>query len=121
MLNSVEAGRRLILRAALYPLTAVVVLALVFLLAGPRHSLGAFVSGAAVVAGGVLAVWVALGGGIQGAGSALARMVLAFVLKTVLIVAVLVMGFVWWKLPPLALLAGIPVALMFQVLALARR
>ena len=38
-----------------------------------------------------------------------------------LIVAVLVMGFVWWKLPPLALLAGIPVALMFQVLALARR
>ena len=31
MLNSVEAGRRLILRAALYPLAAVVVLALAFL------------------------------------------------------------------------------------------
>ncbi|MGB3393425.1 MAG: hypothetical protein WA956_07165 [Stenotrophomonas sp.] len=121
MLNSVEAGRRLMLRAAIYPLAAVVVLALAFLLVGPRYALGALVSGLAVVAGGLLAAWVALGGGIQAAGSALARLVMAFVLKTVLVVAVLVLAFVWWQLPPLALLAGIPVALMFQVLALARR
>ena len=121
VLNSVEAGRRLILRAALYPLAAVVVLALAFLLVGSRYALGALVSGLAVVAGGTLAAWVALGGGVQAAGSALARMVMAFVLKTVLVIGVLVAAFAWWRLPPLALLAGIPVALMFQVLALARR
>ena len=121
MLNSVDAGRRLMLRAAVYPLAAVIVLASAFLLLGPRYALGALASGLAVVVGGTLAAWVALGGGIQGAGPALMRMVLAFVLKTVLIVGVLVMAFAWWKLPPLALLAAIPVALMFQVLALARR
>ena len=49
------------------------------------------------------------------------RLFLGFVLKIVLIVAVLGMAFFWWRLPPLALLAAIPVALMFQVLALARR
>ncbi len=121
MLNSVEAGRRLMLRAAVYPLAAVVVLALAFLFMGPKYALGALVSGVAVVAGGGLAAWVALGGGVQAAGSAMVRLLMAFLLKTVLIVAVLVLGFVWWRLPPLALLAAIPVALMFQVLALARR
>jgi hypothetical protein len=35
VLNSVDAGRRLMLRAAVYPLAAVVVLALAFLFMGP--------------------------------------------------------------------------------------
>jgi len=121
VLNSVDAGRRLMLRAAVYPLAAVVVLALAFLLVGPKYALGALVSGVTVVAGTVLAAWVGLGGGVQAAGSAMIRMFLGFALKIVLIVAVLAMAFVWWRLPPLALLAAIPVALMFQVLALARR
>lgn len=121
MLNSVDAGRRLMLRAAVYPLAAVVVLALAFLLVGPKYALGALVSGVTVVSGTVLAAWVGLGGGVQAAGSAMIRMFLGFALKIVLIVAVLAMAFVWWRLPPLALLAAIPVALMFQVLALARR
>jgi hypothetical protein len=51
----------------------------------------------------------------------MARLIVAMVLKWVLIFAVLALGFAWWRLPPLALLAGIAVGLMFQVLALARR
>ena len=121
MLNSVDAGRRLMLRAAVYPLVAVAVLALGFLVLSPKHAFGALISGLAVVAGGWVAARVALGGGIQAAGSAMTRLILAVVLKWVLVIVALVLGFVWLRLPPLALLAGIAVGLMFQVLALTRR
>lgn len=109
------------LRAAVYPLVAVTVLALAFLMVGPKYAIGAAASGLAVVAGGWLAARMALGGGVQAAGSAMMRLILAVVLKWVLVFAVLALGFAWWRLPPLALLAGIATGLMFQVLALARR
>ncbi|MBB5878748.1 MULTISPECIES: ATP synthase subunit I [Xanthomonas] len=121
MLNSVDAGRRLMLRAAIYPLVAVAVMSLLFLLLGPKYAMGAAATGLATVAGGWLAARTALNGGVQAAGSALARLIVAMVLKWVLVFAVLALGFAWWRLPPLALLAGIAVGLMFQVLALARR
>lgn len=121
MLNSVETGRRLMLRAAVYPLAAVAVLALAFLLVGPNYALGALASGVAVSAGGWVAARTALGGGALGAGSAMARLIVAVVAKWVLVFGVLVVGFVVFKLPALALLAGIAVGLMFQVLAMARR
>jgi len=122
VLNSVDAGRRLMLRAAVYPLAAVAVLALVLLLlAGPKYALGALASGIAVSAGGWVAARTALGGGVQAAGSAMSRLILAVVAKWALVFGVLAVGFVVFKLPALALLAGIAVGLMFQVLALARR
>ncbi|MFN4161427.1 MAG: hypothetical protein ACK4FW_05510 [Stenotrophomonas sp.] len=122
MLNSVDSGRRLMLRAAVYPLAAVAVLALAFLLlAGQKSALGALVSGVAVSAGGWVAAGMALSGGVQAAGSALARLIVAVVAKWVLVFGVLMVGFLVFKLPALALLAGIAVGLMFQVLALARR
>lgn len=122
VLNSVDAGRRLMLRAAVYPLAAVAVLALAFLLlAGPKYALGALASGVAVSAGGWAAARMALGGGVQAAGSAMSRLILAVVAKWALVFGVLAVGFVVFKLPALALLAGIAVGLMFQVLALARR
>ncbi|AOA73697.1 hypothetical protein B8X02_05050 [Stenotrophomonas rhizophila] len=122
VLNSVDAGRRLMLRAAVYPLAAVAVLALVLLLlAGPKYALGALASGIAVSAGGWVAARMALGGGVQAAGSAMSRLILAVVAKWALVFGVLAVGFVVFKLPALALLAGIAVGLMFQVLALARR
>jgi len=122
VLNSVDAGRRLMLRAAVYPLAAVAVLALAFLLlAGPKYALGALASGVAVSAGGWVAARMALGGGMQAAGSAMSRLILAVVAKWALVFGVLAVGFVVFKLPALALLAGIAVGLMFQVLALARR
>lgn len=121
MLNSVDAGRRLMLRAAIYPLVAVAVLALAFLLVGPRHAVAALATGVATVAGGWMAAWVALGGGVQAAGSAVARLVLAMVLKWVLLFVVLALALLWWRLPAMPLLAGVAVGLIFQVLALARR
>ena len=68
-----------------------------------------------------LAARMALGGGVQAAGSAMTRLILAVVAKWVLVFGVLMVGFLVFKLPALALLAGIAVGLMFQVLALARR
>jgi len=122
VLNSVDSGRRLMLRAAVYPLVAVAVLTLAFLLlAGPMYALGALASGVAVSAGGWVAARMALSGGVQAAGSAMTRLILAVVAKWVLVFGVLMVGFLVFKLPALALLAGIAVGLMFQVLALARR
>lgn len=122
VLNSVDSGRRLMLRAAVYPLAAVAVLALAFLLlVDAKYALGAVASGVAVSAGGWVAARMALGGGVQAAGSAMARLILAVVAKWVLVFGVLMVGFLVFKLPALALLAGIAVGLMFQVLALARR
>ncbi|MBH1622860.1 hypothetical protein ACSMEB_19260 [Stenotrophomonas maltophilia] len=121
MLNSVDAGRRLMLRAAVYPLAAVAVLALAFLLVGPKYALGALASGVAISAGGWVAARMALGGGALAAGSAMARLIIAIMAKWVVVFGVLLVGFLVFKLPALALLAGIAVGLMFQVLAMARR
>ncbi|AWH45118.1 hypothetical protein [Stenotrophomonas sp. ZAC14A_NAIMI4_1] len=110
------------LRAAVYPLVAVAVLALVFLLlAGQKAALGALLSGVAVSAGGWVAARMALSGGAVAAGSAMARLIIAVVAKWAVVFGVLLAGFLVFKLPALALLAGIAVGLMFQVLALARR
>jgi hypothetical protein len=121
VLNSVDPGRRLMLRAAVYPLAAVIVLALGFLLVSPKHALGALLSGLAVAAGGWVAARMALGGGVQAAGSAMARLIIAVVAKWAVVFGVLIVGILVFRLPAVALLAGIAVGLMFQVLALARR
>ena len=67
MLNSVDAGRRLMLRAAVYPLLAVAVVSLAFLLLGPKYAMGAAATGLATVAGGWMAARTALSGGVQAA------------------------------------------------------
>ncbi len=121
MLNSGDTGRRLMLRAAVYPLAAVAVLALAFLLMGPKYAVAALVSGVAVSAGGWVAARMALGGGVQAAGSAMTRLIVAVVAKWVLVFGALAAGVLVFKLPALALLAGVAVGLMFQVLALARQ
>jgi len=121
VLNSVDSGRRLMLRAALYPLLAVAAAAAGFLLLGPKHSLAVLLTGLATVAGGWLAARTALGGGVQAAGAAMVRLILAMVFKWVLIIVALVLGFGLWRLPPVGLLAGIAIGLIFQVLALAKR
>ncbi len=121
VLNSGDTGRRLMLRAAVYPLAAVAVLALAFLLMGPKYAVAALVSGVAVSAGGWVAARMALGGGVQAAGSAMTRLIVAVVAKWVLVFGALAVGVLVFKLPALALLAGVAVGLMFQVLALARQ
>lgn len=122
VLNSVDAGRRLMLRAAVYPLAAVAVLALALLLiAGTKYALGALASGLAVSAAGWVAARMALGGGVQAAGSAMVRFILALLAKWAVVFGVLIVGYQVFKLPALALLAGLIIGMMFQVLAMARR
>jgi hypothetical protein len=121
VLNSVDAGRRLMLRAAVYPLLAVAVSSALFLLLGVRYALGVALTGLATVLGAWLAARMALAGGVQAAGAAMTRLILAMLLKWIMVIAALALGFGLWRLPPLALLAGIAVGLIFQVLALARR
>lgn len=120
MLNSVAAGRRLVLRAAVWQTAAVLLVALLFLLRGPSQALAATVGGMAVVAGGLLAAWLAFGGGVLGAGSAVVRLAAGVVVKWVVVIGVLVAGAGLWKLPPLPLLAGLLAGLAAQVLAAAR-
>ncbi len=89
---------------------------------GLKTALVVLLTGLATVAGGWLAARTALGGGVQAAGTAMARLILAMVFKWVLIIAALVLGLracggcrPWgcWRVSP----SGS----VFQVLALAKR
>lgn len=121
MLNSVAAGRRLVLRAAVWQLAAVLLVAVVFLLRGVPQALAAAVGGLAMVAGSLVAARLALGGGVLGAGTAMLRLVAGVVMKWVVVFAVLLLGVGAWKLPPLPLMAGMLTGLVAQVLAAASR
>jgi len=121
VLNSVDAGRRLMLRAAVYPLVAVAVLALGFLLlAGPKYALGALATGVSIAASGWFVARMGLSGGVQPAGSAMLKLILSMLAKWVFLIVVFVVCFKVLGLPALALLAGVIAALTFQALALAR-
>ena len=121
MLNSVAAGRRLALRAVVYQLAAVLLVALVFLIWGLPQALAAAVGGLAVVAGGLASARVAFGGGVVPAGAAMLRLLVSVVLKWVVVFAVLLLGVGVCKLAPLPLMAGMLTGLIAQMLAAARR
>lgn len=116
MLNSVAAGRRLVLRAAVWQAVAVLLVALLFLLWGVPQAVAAAVGGLAIVAGALLAAWMAFGGGVLGAVSAVLRLAAGMVVKWVVVIGVLVVGAGLYKLPPLPLLAGVITGLVAQVL-----
>ncbi|KAF1721800.1 hypothetical protein [Pseudoxanthomonas wuyuanensis] len=121
MLNSVAVGRRLALRAAAYQLLAVGLVAALFLLRGLPQALAAALGGLAMLAGGLVAARLALGGGVIPAGAAMLRLLAGVVLKWAGVFAVLLVGLGAWKLPPLPLMAGLLTGLAAQVLAAARR
>lgn len=121
MLNSVAAGRRLALRAVVYQLAAVLLVALAFLIWGLPQALAAAVGGLAVVAGGLASARVAFGGGVVPAGAAMLRLLVSVVLKWVVVFAVLLLGVGVCKLAPLPLMAGMITGLIAQMLAAARR
>jgi ATP synthase protein I len=117
VLNSVAAGRRLVLRAAIWQMVAVLLVAMLFLVWGVPQAAAAAIGGLAIVAGAVLAAWMALGGGVLGATSAVMRLVAGMVVKWVVVIGVLALGVGLYKLPPLPLLAGVVAGLVAQVLA----
>lgn len=116
MLNSVATGRRLVLRAAVWQTAAVLLVALLFLLWGVPQTVAAATGGLAIVVGALLAAWMAFGGGVLGAVSAVLRLVAGMVVKWVVVIGVLVVGAGLYKLPPLPLLAGVITGLVAQVL-----
>nr|WP_298131706.1 hypothetical protein [uncultured Pseudoxanthomonas sp.] len=116
MLNSVATGRRLVLRAAVWQTAAVLLVALLFLLWGLPQAVAAAIGGLAIVVGALLAAWMAFGGGVLGAVSAVLRLVAGMVVKWVVVIGVLVVGAGLYKLPPLPLLAGVITGLVAQVL-----
>ena len=74
-----------------------------------------------MLVGGALAARLMVGGGVMPANAVMARWLAGVVLKLALVFTVLLLGLGAWRLPPLALLAGIVVALLTQLLAAARR
>ena len=122
MLNSVTHGRQQARKALLAQVLAVAIVALALLAASPAHALAAALGGGALALGGWLSAWVALGGQTPAAaGLALGRLVTGLVLKWALLLAALLLGLAVWRLPPAALVGGVLVALLAQVLAMLRR
>ncbi len=84
-------------------------------------SLGVAAGGAAVIAGGWLSTRLALGGGVGPGTTALLRLLGGMLAKWVVVFAVLLAAVAGAGWPPVAVLAGTLVALVAQIVALARR
>ena len=119
MLNSVAAGRRQAGRAIAWQVGATLLVALACLWQGPHWSVAALVGGGAVVLAGWFAARIALGGGVDAALPALARLVAGVLAKWLVLVAALALGVVALGLPALPMLAAAAAVLAAQVLALA--
>lgn len=116
MLNSVAAGRRQAARVLAAQAVATLIAALAFLVQDERAALGAVLGGGAVTLGGALMAWRAFGGGVNGAGAALARLFGGLALKWLVIVGALYWALAHLELPPLALIAGLCAALVANLL-----
>jgi F0F1-type ATP synthase assembly protein I len=117
VLNSVAAGRRQALRVLAVQAAATGLVALVFLAQGDRAALGALLGGGAATLGTALMAWRALGGGVVGAGVALARLFGGLALKWLVIVLALYLALARFELPPLPVVSGLGAALVATLLA----
>lgn len=117
MLNNLAAGRRQASRVVVAQAVVTGLVALAFLVQGVHAALGALLGGGAVTLGSALMAWRAFGGGVTGAGAALARLFGGLALKWLVIVGALYLAFARWELPPLPVIAGFGAALVAYVLA----
>lgn len=118
MHDPVALGRRSALRAVAISAIVAGLVALAFVMQGPRQALGAAAGGAAMVLGNALAAILALGGGIQTARAAFARLLLGTMGKWVLVMGGLAIALGTWGLPPLPTLAGVVAGLLAYLLGL---
>lgn len=107
MFNSLSANRRLAFRTVAVQAAVAIVVALGFLLQGPRAALAAGIGGGALALGSLVLAWRSMTGPAYSAGLALARLVSGLVLKWFVVLAALYMSLARWELPPLPLLAGL--------------
>lgn len=110
MLNSAAAGRRLARRATALQAAATLATALACLTAGSDAAAGALAGGTAMTLGSAIAAWGGFGGGVQGAGMALGRLLLGTAAKWVVVAVGLYLAIAAWHLPALPVLAGTAVA-----------
>ena len=110
VLNSAAAGRRLARRAVGLQALVTLATALACLLSGREAAAGALAGGAAMTLGSAIAAWGAFGGGVEGAGMALGRLLLGTAAKWVVVVAGLYLAIAAWHLPALPVLAGTAMA-----------
>ncbi len=117
MHDPIAAGRRTALRAVVVQFLVAIVLAAVFLVQGAREALAAGLGGLALVLGNALAAVMALAG-IVPARVAFGSLLLGTVAKWLVVIAVFVAALLFWRLPPLPLLAGLVAGLLAYLLAL---
>lgn len=110
MLNSANAGRQLALRVVAFQAIATLVISLAWFMSGPRDALAALAGGGAMTLGSLLATWGAFGGGVEGAGMALGRLMLGTAVKWLVVAGGLYLAMAVWKLPALPVLAGAAIA-----------
>ena len=115
MLNSVAAGRRLALRAIAYQLIAVLLAALAALVKRTGAAWGVVAGGVTVAVAGYVSAQVALGGGVQSAGSALGRLLAGMLLKWCVVIVALAVSVAVLHLPPLPVLLGVLVSTLALV------
>ena len=118
MHDPVAAGRQAALRAIGIQAVVAVLLAAAFLAQGPGAALAAATGGAALVLGHLVAPTLALGGGIQPARAAFARLLLGIAGKWLVVVAILAVALGAWRLPPLPMLGGLVAGLLAYYVAL---
>ena len=117
MHDPVAAGRQTALRAIGFQAVVAGLLAVAFLAQGLDAALAAATGGAALVLGHLVATTLALGGGIQPARAAFARLLLGIAGKW-LVVAILAVALGAWRLPPLPMLGGLVAGLLAYYVAL---
>ncbi|PJJ95669.1 hypothetical protein CO611_10245 [Lysobacteraceae bacterium NML03-0222] len=118
MYDPVAQSKRVVRQAALRQMLVVVLAAVVagFLATqGLRFALGVFVGGLAVALGNALASRVALVEGVAPANIVLLRWFAGILIRWSVFLLVMTGAVVAWKMPPLALLAGVLVALVTHV------
>ena len=118
MHDPIAVGRRSALRALALQAVVAALVAAAFLIQGPRDALAAAGGGLALVAGNALATTLSLGGGIQTAGLALARVLAGAMGRWVVVLVGLGLVLGVWHLPAVPALTGVVVGLLAHGLAL---
>jgi ATP synthase protein I len=116
VLNNLSAGRRLALRLFLVQVLVAVLVGLAFSVKGWPSAWAAAVSALLVAVGNALMAARTFSG-IGGAGVTMGRLLAGMILKWVVVVGGLVLVLGLWKLPPLAVLAGLASAYAVNLLA----
>ncbi|MGH8076497.1 MAG: ATP synthase subunit I [Lysobacter sp.] len=118
MHDPVAVGRRSAYRALAIQACVATLVALAFLVQGPRQAVAAAVGGGAMLLGNALVASLALGGGIQPARAVFARLVLGTLAKWAVVLGVLAFAFGSWRLSPLPALVGVMAGVLANLLGL---